>query len=222
MNSPKIAILGAGGHATVVASTAMAMGYTVTGFYADDPAKLGERILGAEVKGSIDDLTMNDCTHVILGIGDNLARKRIVESKDFNWISLVHPFSCVHESVPVGEGTLVCAGTVIQPEAKIGRHAIVNTSSNVEHHCSIGDYTHLASAHLAGACNVEEGGFLGARCIILPKLTVGAWATVGAGAVVTKPVVSGDVVVGVPARPMEKKALSRVRLAHEFSPLVGA
>lgn len=47
---------------------------------------------------------------------------------------------------------------------------------------------------------VEKGASLGANCTILPGLTIGAFAMVGAGAVVTRDVPRGAIVVGNPAR----------------------
>ena len=42
--------------------------------------------------------------------------------------------------------------------------------------------------------------FIGTGAVILPRLTIGCDATVGAGAVVTADVPAGAVVTGVPAR----------------------
>ncbi|MEO5617187.1 MAG: acyltransferase [Candidatus Eisenbacteria bacterium] len=47
---------------------------------------------------------------------------------------------------------------------------------------------------------LRRGCYLGAGCIILPGVTVGERAVVGAGAVVTRDVPAGKVVVGAPAR----------------------
>jgi acetyltransferase-like isoleucine patch superfamily enzyme len=41
---------------------------------------------------------------------------------------------------------------------------------------------------------------------VLPKIHVGDWATVGAGAIVTKAVEPGTTVVGIPARPLIRKS----------------
>lgn len=46
---------------------------------------------------------------------------------------------------------------------------------------------------------LEKGCYIGTNAIILPGVTVGAYAVVGAGAVVTKNVPSKTVVAGVPA-----------------------
>jgi acetyltransferase-like isoleucine patch superfamily enzyme len=45
---------------------------------------------------------------------------------------------------------------------------------------------------------------IGAGVIILPNITIGEFAVVGAGAVVTKDVPSYTVVAGVPAKPIKK------------------
>ena len=47
---------------------------------------------------------------------------------------------------------------------------------------------------------LQEGCSLGANCTILPGLTIGRWAMIGAGAVVTHDVPDFALVFGVPAR----------------------
>ena len=47
---------------------------------------------------------------------------------------------------------------------------------------------------------LREGCSVGARAVVLPGVEIGEWATVAAGAVVTKDVAAHALVVGVPAR----------------------
>jgi maltose O-acetyltransferase len=54
---------------------------------------------------------------------------------------------------------------------------------------------------------IEEDVFLGARVILLPGVTVGRGAAVGAGSVVAKDVPSGSVVVGNPARQVRSRTV---------------
>jgi serine acetyltransferase len=61
---------------------------------------------------------------------------------------------------------------------------------------------------VAGGASVGDGVFMALGSIVLPKIHVGDWATVGAGAVVTKPVDPGLTVVGIPARPLERNKIA--------------
>ena len=58
-----------------------------------------------------------------------------------------------------------------------------------------------------GPIVIEDGAWIGAGAIILPKVTIGRSAVVGAGAVVTKDVPPCTVVVGVPARAVKQFSL---------------
>ena len=71
---------------------------------------------------------------------------------------------------------MVCAGAIVQPGAEIGAHVILNTKASVHHDCRVGDYVHIAVAHLAGGASAAEGAFLGLGCTVLPGVMVGAWA----------------------------------------------
>ncbi|WP_373542539.1 acetyltransferase [Chamaesiphon sp.] len=200
IDKQRIAVIGAGGHAKVVASTLMAVGHKVIGFYDDDPQKWGESIFGVPIIGPISDLNRANCDGAIIGLGDNHVRKQVATTMDLNWITVIHPFAWVHPEVPLGAGTIVCAGAIVQPSAIIGAHVILNTKASVDHDCIVGDYVHIAVAHLAGGASVDEGVFLALGSTVLPGLNVGAWAHLGAGAVATKNIPAGCIAVGSPAR----------------------
>lgn len=61
-----------------------------------------------------------------------------------------------------------------------------------------GEFRDHASVHQAIV--VEEGAFLGARVTVLPGVTIGRGAAVGAGSVVTRDVPADAVVAGNPAK----------------------
>jgi UDP-2-acetamido-3-amino-2,3-dideoxy-glucuronate N-acetyltransferase len=51
-----------------------------------------------------------------------------------------------------------------------------------------------------GTILIQEGASVGARAVVLPGITIGPWAMVAAGAVVTRDVPAHGLVAGVPAR----------------------
>lgn len=59
------------------------------------------------------------------------------------------------------------------------------------------------------AISIEEDAFIGARVLLLPGVTVGRGAVVGAGAVVAKNVAAGAVVVGNPAKEIRRRKVER-------------
>ena len=202
MADERIAVLGAGGHAAAIVSTLHASGRTVAAVFDDSPEQWGNDVLGVPVRGPIAAVRDSTCTRAIIGVGDNAARKRISHEIEIEWTTAVHPFSWVHPGVTLGPGSVVFAGGIVQPGASIGAHVILNTKASVDHHCRVGDYAHIAVAHLAGGGSIGEGVFLALGSIVLPGRHVGDWAVVGAGAVVTKDVAPSTTVVGVPARPV--------------------
>ena len=55
-----------------------------------------------------------------------------------------------------------------------------------------------------GKIDIRDNVFIGYQAVILPNVTIGPDAIVASGAVVTKDVAPGDIVAGVPARPIGK------------------
>jgi sugar O-acyltransferase (sialic acid O-acetyltransferase NeuD family) len=199
-------LIGAGGHAKVVAAACQASAWTVEGIFDRNPETWGRRLLGIEIKGDVpqDTWWADPDFWGFLSIGANAARKRLAATlRSARWAIVVHPSASVHPSATLGPGALVCAHAVIQPDAQVGAHAIVNTGAVVEHDNRIGDFCHIGpNACLAGNIMVEEGAFLGAGSTVIPGIRIGAWSTIGAGAAVIEDIPEGVTAVGVPARPV--------------------
>lgn len=87
----------------------------------------------------------------------------------------------------VGDGSVLMAGSIVQPGAKIGKHCIVNTGATIDHDCAIADFVHIApGCHLCGDVTVDAGTLVGAGTIVTPGVTIGPWLLIPAGSVVTK------------------------------------
>ena len=139
---------------------------------------------------------------IVITIGDNSIRAHI-HSKipRARFQALLHPSAMISPSCHVGNGTVIYHGSIVQAGTRIGKHAIINTSANIDHDNLIGDFAHVSpGATLCGGIRVGIGSFIGAGAIVLPGIQIGAWAIVGAGAVVTRDVPYGATVVGTPAR----------------------
>lgn len=202
----KVVLIGAGGHAKVVIATAQAAGIAVAGLYDDDPSMIGCSVLGVPVLGQTRDIDVATIDAAVLAIGNNATRRRLAsEFMGLPWVTLIHPAASVHASARLGPGSVVFAGAVIQPEAELGAHVIVNTCASVDHDCGIGDFVHIApGARLAGNVRVGEGGLVGIGSCAVPGAAIGAWSVIGAGAAVIGDITGGVFAAGVPARVMRR------------------
>lgn len=202
-----VAVVGAGGHAKVVIATLQARGVVVVAVYDDSPELAGTTLAGVAVRGPVTRMAQDGVERAVLAVGDNRSRQRLAQTlgaalPGCAFPAVVHPSATVHESVELGEGTLVFAGCVVQPDSSLGRFVILNTVAAVDHDCAVGDFAHLApGSRLAGGVVLGEGTLLGIGASVLPGCKVGDWSTVGAGGVVVRDVEPGAVAVGVPARP---------------------
>ncbi len=120
----------------------------------------------------------------IVAIGDNSVRKKEAlelarQGKSFG--VAIHSFSFVSPKAKIGEGSVVCAGAVIQADAVIGKHCIINTGASVDHDSVLQDFVHIApGAHLCGGVNVGEGGFVGTGVCLPPGFKVHEWTLIKA------------------------------------------
>ena len=205
----RIVILGAGGHAQVVADIVQRMaeagaGVEAVGYLDDDAALAGRRFGGLPVLGTLADLAAVAHEAVVVAIGDNATRRRVFDQMRAAGERLAvarHPAATVAPDVTLGPGTMICAGAVVNPGSVVGANVILNTGCTVDHHNRVGDHVHLApGVHTGGTVTLGEGAFVGIGATIIPGRTVGAWSTVGAGSLVTKDVPEGATAVGMPAR----------------------
>ena len=199
----EIVVLGAGGHATVVVSTALDAGFDIVAAYDDDPATHGLDVLGVPVVGVIG--AAHGAARAVVAIGDNPARTAVLSRIDIPWATIVHPTAIVASGVEIGVGSVVFAGGVLQAGTVIGDHTIVNTCATIDHHCSIGRVVHVGpGVTVCGNVTIGDGALIGAGATLAPGVRVGSDAVVGAGSVVIDDVGAGEVVAGVPARRIDR------------------
>lgn len=184
-------LYGASGHAKVIIDILKSKGIEIDGLVDDNPDL--DNLLGYPV---FHDASLIDKS-IIVSIGNNAVRKRIVESLSCKFETAVHSSAIVSEYASVGAGTVVMQGAVIQSCAEIGKHCIVNTGASIDHECVIGDFVHISPhATLCGNVHVGEGSWIAAGSVVLPGVKIGKWSVIGAGSVVSKDIPDGVLAVG--------------------------
>lgn len=210
MSKLPIIIVGAGGHAAVVADALLASGETVLGFTDSDPVKHGGTLCGLPVLGADDDvLRGRDVDHLLLanGIGgvrtDGVRRKvqRRLEALGWRFASVRHPRSVVSAHATLAPGTQVLAGAIVQAGAGLGEGCIANTAAVIEHDTLLGEFVHVApGAVVCGEVRIGEHSHVGAGAIVRQSLSLGPRTLVAAGAVVVSDFQGDGTLIGLPAR----------------------
>ena len=208
---PALLLLGAGGHARVVAETALATGRFSRVAFLDDrctgPAQLPDQ-LGWPVIGSfaaaLDPQVRQQFPAALVAIGNAAVRLQWLPrlaAAGYELPVVVHPAAWVSPSARLGAGSVVFAHAAIQAQAVIGSGAILNTGCSVDHDAQLGDGVHICpGARLAGEVQVGDRSWIGIGASVIQQIRIGADVTVGAGAVVVRDLPDGVTAVGVPAR----------------------
>lgn len=121
------------------------------------------------------------------------------------------------ENCIVGRGAYVGTGVIMGDNCKVQNYALVYEPAKLADGVFIGPAVVLTNDTYPRAINedgsqksahdwepvgvtIERGAAIGARATCVAPVTIGAWATVAAGAVVVKDVPAFALVAGVPAR----------------------
>ncbi len=210
----RVVIIGAGGHAQVVADILLCLrrageAIEIMG-YLDDAERLhGKVLLGIPVLGPLGELSQVPHDGIIVAIGSNRTRARIFEGFRKQGEKLVqarHPHSVIAADVTIGDGCMICAGAVVNCGTILGDNIILNTGCTVDHHGRIGDHAHIApGVHTGGEVEIGEGALVGLGASVMPACRIGSWSVVGAGALVNRDLPDETTARGVPARVGRRK-----------------
>lgn len=179
--------------------------FRVRAFLDNDPTRHGS-FLGYPVIGGFEKLTddlIRGCVFVNLITGSTRARyetSTVLANRGCRFGNFIHP-SVDLEGCEVGRGNYIQSGVIVQAGVRIGNNSSVHMAALVAHEVTLGHSVFVAHAvSLSGEVIVEDGVFIGTNATVVPRVRIGRWSTVGAGAVVVKDVPPYSVVVGNPAR----------------------
>jgi sugar O-acyltransferase (sialic acid O-acetyltransferase NeuD family) len=206
----RLILIGASGHAKVVADAAARSGLFTVVVFLDDHKPKGTPFFGASVLGAAADLAALTRAHALdaffVAIGDDAARARVADAarasaRGLAFATIIHPSAVVAEGAAVGAGSVVMAGAVVQPGARVGEGVIVNTRASVDHDAVLEDFAAISpGVSLGGHVQVGAHAFVGIGASVVHGARIGRHCVVGAGAVVTGDLPSHTVAVGVPAK----------------------
>ena len=144
-------------------------------------------------------------THAVVYAGTTLGERVIIGDQAF-----------VRERCTIGSGTVIGRGVTVENATAIGEGCRVQSQSYITAKSLLEDDVFIAPCVVTTNDNfmgrtekrhallkgptIRRGARIGGAVCLCPGIEVGAEAFIGAGAVVTKDVPAGTVMVGVPAR----------------------
>lgn len=151
----------------------------------------------------ITELTFDKKHCFIIGIGDERRKLAIEEityiAPNSIWGTVIASGAAVYGKV--GRGSVIAPNAVIAPNSYIGEFCLINYGATIGHNSIVDSFVTVSpNASIGGWCKLEEGCYIGSGANILPRVKIGAWSVIGAGAVVTKDVPPGVIAKGIPAR----------------------
>ena len=183
--------------------------WNLLGFMDDADAIQGTEINGYKVLGKTADVSNYPDAYYVVAVGASRTREKIVSNMktvnpSIKFGTVIDPSVEMSDLVTIGEGTIICAHTIITVNIEIGSHVIVNLDCTVGHEAVLQDFVTLyPSVNVYGITNIGHAVELGTGMQIIQGKTVGDYSIVGAGAVVVKDIPAKCTAVGSPAKPIK-------------------
>lgn len=207
----KLIIIGAGDFGREVSWVAERMNavtptWELLGFVDDTPDKQGAVVDGYPVLGPVSALgAITEETWVVCSIGTGRTRRRVMErvleNPALKAATLIDPSAIVGRNAGVGEGCVVCAGTVLAISSQLADHVIVNLNCTIGHDTVLEPFcTVHPGSNLSGKVHVGACTDIGTGTKVIQGKIICPGCVLGAGAVVVKDITEPGTYVGIPAR----------------------
>ena len=178
--------------------------------FMDDADDIQEtEINGYKVLGKTDDVGDYPDAYFVVAVGASRIREKIVTNMkvvnpSIKFGTIIDPSVEISDFVTIGDGTIICAHTIITVNIDIGSHVIINLDCTIGHDAILKDFVTLyPSVNVSGITNIGHAVELGTGMQIIQGKTVGDYSIVGAGAVVVKDIPARCTAVGSPAKPIK-------------------
>ena len=202
-------IIGAGGFGREVAWLVERINeieptWNIKGFIDDNESRWGTKENDYVVLGGCDYLKTLGEVYAVCAIGAAKVRKSVIEKiqeSSIKFATIIDPSALISKRVEVGEGTIICANSILTVDIKIGKHVIINLDCTIGHDDIINDFvTIYPSVNVSGNVHLGECSELGTGMQIIQGKTVAKNTIIGAGAVVVRDIEVSGTYVGSPAK----------------------
>jgi sugar O-acyltransferase (sialic acid O-acetyltransferase NeuD family) len=209
----KLIFIGGGGFAREMLWTAAGVNHAKAGWapagFIDDNVDFSRDYMRAKrvslpVFGSIQDHQPKSDEVFICAMGktrNKLKCAELIAQRGGEFVNLIHPSAHIAADAKIGTGLFIFINGLISIGSEVGDHTSLNANASVGHDAFVGEGCTLSSyCDITGNVRFGVGVFMGSHASVLQGITVGDFATIGAGSVVIRKVPPETTVMGVPAR----------------------
>ena len=183
--------------------------WNLLGFMDDDESIQGTEINGYKVLGKTNNIPEYPEAYFLCAVGASKTREKIIENmksikSDILFATVIDLSVELSELVEIGEGSIICAHTIITVNVSIGSNVIINLDCTVGHDAILEDFVTLyPSVNVSGITHIRKASELGTGTQVIRGKTIGEYSIVGAGAIVVNNIPANCTAVGTPAKPIK-------------------
>jgi len=218
----RLHIIGAGGFGREVLAWALDIpqaDWYVEGFLDANPQALESFSCPYNILGNPETFSPSESDLFVCAVGDPIIRLRLcrkLKERGATFLTLIHPTALVGPRCKIGEGCILCPGAVLTTDISIGNYVTLNAYATVGHDVIMKDGCTLSGhSDVTGAARLGEGVFVGSHAAVLPRVTVGDYAVIGAGSIALRNVKPYSTVMGIPAKVIYTASPPQNRLKDE-------
>jgi sugar O-acyltransferase (sialic acid O-acetyltransferase NeuD family) len=144
---------------------------------------------------------------VLICIGDPNIRKKIVSELPLNteYYTYIdkHAIILDKNTVSIGVGSVITAGSVLTTNIKIGKFNHINLNTTIGHDTILNDFISTTpGVHISGNVNIGNNVYFGCGAVVRNNISICDNTIIGMNAVVTKNIIEPGTYIGCPVRKM--------------------
>jgi sugar O-acyltransferase (sialic acid O-acetyltransferase NeuD family) len=141
----------------------------------------------------------------LVTIGDPICRFNIVNAlpKETEYYTFIDESVKILDplTVHIGNGSIICAGTILTTNITIGMHSHINLNNTICHDCNIGDFfTTAPGVNISGTTNIGSNVYIGTNSSIKQKISICDNVTIGMNSGVNKNITISGTYVNTPIK----------------------
>jgi sugar O-acyltransferase (sialic acid O-acetyltransferase NeuD family) len=145
---------------------------------------------------------------ILIAIGDSQIRKKIVNELPINteYFTYIDKKAILMDknNIKIGEGSIICAGSILTTNIKIGKFNHINLNTTIGHDAELGDYiTTTPGVHISGETKIGNNSYFGCGSVIRNKISICDNVIIGMNGVITKDIKEEGTYIGIPIRKLK-------------------